>query len=360
MPNHITNILTIQVDEDKVRDILESIKSDEYGLGSVDFNKLIPMPESLNIEAGSRSSRGLEIYRAFMQDSEAIASADAENSGSLAEHNQAVTALLEKYKELTKDDPELLQLGRQCYENIQNYGHPDWYSWSVENWGTKWNSYGYKEFPEYQEADSEIRFLTAWSAPHPILEKLSELYPDVTFSHRWADEDFGHNVGERDYLGGEIVSENIPTGGSAEAYEIAADILGIELNSEESGYYLSADESGYFYLDTDETYELIELFDKPALFSNGRITASEIPKGLYCYDLRSDDDGNGFAAIEPHVSVNHAGSVITNELIDFSETGYIAFSEETTPNFLGEQITLPQFKNGEFEQTQEQNGGMEL
>ncbi|MDD4546143.1 MAG: hypothetical protein PHR24_02455, partial [Oscillospiraceae bacterium] len=264
MPNHITNILNIQADEDKVRDILENIKSDEYGLGSVDFNKLIPMPESLNIESGSRSSRGLELYRSFLLDSAAVAYADVQNTEPSPYHSEAITALLKKYQELTKDDPELLQLGRQCYENIQNYGHTDWYSWSVENWGTKWNSYGYKEFPEYQDDDSEIRFLTAWAAPHPVLEKLSELYPDITFSHRWADEDFGHNVGEQDYLGGEIVSENIPIGGSAEAYEMAADILGIELNSEESGYYLSADESGYFYLDTDETYELIELFDKPA------------------------------------------------------------------------------------------------
>ena len=360
MPNHITNILTIQADENKVHSILESIKSDEYGIGSIDFNKLIPMPESLNIEAGSRTNRGLKIYKAFMQDSAAIAYSDVQNTEPSPEHSQAVTALLKKYQEMTKDDPELLQLGRKCYENIQNYGCTDWYDWSIKNWGTKWNAYGYKEFPEYQEGDSELRFLTAWSAPHPILEKLSELYPDVTFSHRWADEDFGNNVGEREYCASEIVSENIPTGSSVEAVEMAADIMNIELNSEESGSYLSADESCYFYLDPDETYELMELFDKPALFSNSRITASEIPKGLYCYDLRSDDDGNGFAAIEPHVMVNHAGSVITNDTINFGEAGYIALTQDTSPNFLGEQITLPQFMNGDFEQTQEHNGGMEL
>lgn len=127
MPNHITNILTIQADEDKVREILESIKSDENGLGSIDFNKLIPMPESLNIEAGSRSSHGLEIYKAFLQDSAAIAYADVQNAEPSPYHSEAVTALLKKYQDLTKDDPELLQLGRQCYENIQNYGCTDWY-----------------------------------------------------------------------------------------------------------------------------------------------------------------------------------------------------------------------------------------
>lgn len=353
MPNHITNILTIDADEDTLKSILEAIKNDEYGIGSLDFNKIIPMPESLNMESGSRTNRGLELYRSFVLESAVIAYADVQNTEPSSVHSEAVKALLEKYKELTKDDPELLQLGRQCYENIQNYGHADWYSWSVENFGTKWNAYGYNEFPEYQEGDSEIRFLTAWSAPHPVLHKLSEMYPDVTFSHRWADEDFGCNVGERDYCAGEIVSENIPCNSSVEAMELAADILDIELNCEESGYYLSADESGYFYLDSDETYELIELYDKPALFSNGRITKSDIPKGLYCYDLRSDDNGNGFATIEPHVSVNHAGSVITDFPVDFGEAGYISFDEDSSPDFIGEQISIGQYMQGDFDTKEE-------
>lgn len=358
MPNHITNILTIQTDEEQVRDILEAVKSDETGIGSVDFNKIIPMPESLNIESSTRAEHGLELYRSFLLESAAVAYSDVQNTEPSSYHNEAVTALLKKYQELTKDDPELLQLGRRCYENIQNYGYTDWYSWSIENWGTKWNSYGYNDFPNYQEGDSEIRFLTAWSAPHPVLEKLSELYPDVIFTHRWADEDFGHNVGERDYHSGQVIGENVPAGGSVEAVEKAADILDIKLNCEESGSYLSADESCYFYLDPDETYELIELFDKPALFSNGRITASEIPKGLYCYDLRSDDDGNGFATIEPKVRVNHAGSVITDFRIDFGDEGYIGFNEDTSPNFLSEHITIGQYMQCDYETREEFSGDM--
>ena len=172
--------------------------------------------------------------------------------------------------------------------------------WSIENWGTKWNSYGYEDLPSYEEGCASLRFQTAWSAPEPILHKLSEMYLDVTFSNCWADEDFGYNVGEREYRNGEVVSETFLDGGSVEAYETASDILQIELYSEESGYYLSADGSGYFYLDPDETYELIKLFDQPALFSSNRITSDEIPKGLYSYDLREDVDGNNFAAIEPY------------------------------------------------------------
>lgn len=60
--------------------------------------------------------------------------------------------------------------------------------WSVANWGTKWNAYGYDEYTDYSGCD-ELTFKTAWSVPHPILKKLSELFPNISFKHQWADED---------------------------------------------------------------------------------------------------------------------------------------------------------------------------
>lgn len=65
MPNHVENIIALKCDERKIREMLEAIKNDDYGLGTVDFNKIIPMPESLNIEAGSRTDRGLKAYSDF-------------------------------------------------------------------------------------------------------------------------------------------------------------------------------------------------------------------------------------------------------------------------------------------------------
>ena len=55
MPNHITNILKFKGDSEQVHALHDKIKSDELGYGSIDFNKIIPLPESLNIEAGSRT-----------------------------------------------------------------------------------------------------------------------------------------------------------------------------------------------------------------------------------------------------------------------------------------------------------------
>ena len=48
MPNHVMNILTIKGSKERVREILEEIKDEEVGYGSIDFNKIEPMPKELN------------------------------------------------------------------------------------------------------------------------------------------------------------------------------------------------------------------------------------------------------------------------------------------------------------------------
>ena len=67
MPNHITNIIEIKGDPQRVRALFEAVKSDEYGLGSIDFNKLVPMPPDLDMEEGSRTDRGLKAYKDFIE-----------------------------------------------------------------------------------------------------------------------------------------------------------------------------------------------------------------------------------------------------------------------------------------------------
>ena len=63
-----------------------------------------------------------------------------------------------------------------------------------------------------------------------------------------------------------------------------------------------------------EEFQHIELFDKFALFTNGRIARDTVPKGWYCYDIRgSDDDPGELCYMEENVVVNHAGSVLMPE-----------------------------------------------
>lgn len=188
MPNHITNRVTVIAEKKRIGGILEAIKNEEYGLGSIDFDKIIPMPEDV-----CRGDLGL------------------------------------KEREI--------------------YGKNNWYDWSIVNRGTKWGSYGYGNFPPY-DGGSEIRFLTAWSRPEPVIVKLSQMFPDAQFQHAWADEDIGCNVGEVLYQDGEELEHDIPTAHSKEAYEMSAEIRDLELS--EFGLFYDEETGNYEYRDNEE------------------------------------------------------------------------------------------------------------
>ncbi len=163
MPNHVQNRITLEGDESAIQRMLAQIQNDEFGTGTIDFNKIIPMPD--------------RIYR-----------------GDLS--------------------PKEMRL----------YGENNWYNWSVANWGTKWNAYGYVKGTDYSQ-EKELTFQTAWSAPHAVLEKLSEQFPEVEITHEWANEDIGMNCGRRMYSGGERCEEYVPES-EKEAVEFAEGIWG--------------------------------------------------------------------------------------------------------------------------------------
>ena len=109
---------------------------------------------------------------------------------------------------------------------------------------------------------------------------------------------------------------------------------------------------------TEEKLDVIEVLDRRALFSNGRLMPEQIPEGLYAYDLRHSDDGDRFCSIEPKVGVNHGGTVLMRDILDFGESGYIPLDEDTEPNFLGDEMTPSEFAEEEAQDEAMQMGGM--
>lgn len=109
---------------------------------------------------------------------------------------------------------------------------------------------------------------------------------------------------------------------------------------------------------TEEKLDVIEVLDRRALFSNGRLMPEQIPEGLYAYDLRHSDDSDRFCSIEPKVGVNHGGTVLMRDILDFGESGYIPLDEDTEPNFLGETMTASEFAEEEIQDESMQMGGM--
>ena len=138
MPNHIINTIRLTGDREKINELLESVKDNRFGIGSLDFNKVIPMPESLQIETSSSMERGLKAYKEFVD----ICTFDGANKDmdllNIPEDKENI--FLRMRKDVKREDWEL---GRQAFRNEIMYGAPSWYDWSIKNWGTKWNAYGY-------------------------------------------------------------------------------------------------------------------------------------------------------------------------------------------------------------------------
>lgn len=93
-----------------------------------------------------------------------------------------------------------------------------------------------------------------------------------------------------------------------------------------------------------EEFEHIELFNKPALFTNARIQRDSVPQGWFCYDLRgSDDDPGQPVTVENRVVVNHAGTVLLPEEIELDGLPGPYRQIRDGLDFLGESMTLAGF-----------------
>jgi len=98
----------------------------------------------------------------------------------------------------TKDEPfaplsfkSLLPTPAELLESneISESKMPDWHTWRMANWGTKWDAYDFHgEWQPNSPTNYSIGFYTAWDAPSNFFEKVSVDYPDITFVLDFADE----------------------------------------------------------------------------------------------------------------------------------------------------------------------------
>jgi hypothetical protein len=188
MPNHITNELTLIGEQSKIDELLSKVKGDNIDF---DFNTFAPMPEELK---GTMSPAKIVTQK---------------------EYDEWLESKLKK-KDNWIGSPITQEKNDRL---IANYGFNNWYDWSIANWGTKWNAYS------VSVVDNNIYFETAWSTPFHAMIRLSQAFPDVTLSMRFADEDFGSNVGEYELKNGELIGEYVPDYGE-DSIRLAVDISG--------------------------------------------------------------------------------------------------------------------------------------
>ena len=170
---------------------------------------------------------------------------------------------------------------------------------------------------------------------------------DTRFDNRWLGGLFARNEGERllSRLGATLTDYGVISARSGHLFEPVP-------YDEPEAKELKTQAL------TEEKLDVIEVLDRRALFSNGRLMPEQIPEGLYAYDLRHSDDVDRFCSIEPKVGVNHGGTVLMRDILDFGESGYIPLNEDTEPNFLGETMTVSEFAEEEIQDESMQMGGM--
>ena len=81
------------------------------------------------------------------------------------------------------DNPEQMLLVAQQEANLKKYGYQDWYTYCVNEWGTKWDI-GYEEDWNEPCDESEttftVKYNSAWSPPEAACFKLVAMGFDVT------------------------------------------------------------------------------------------------------------------------------------------------------------------------------------
>lgn len=200
MPNWVKHNISFLGKQEQIDNLFEAIKSDER---IIDFEKIIPMPDTLRITSGSSTDLGIDIikYKETGEDKslkERLTYQWVSKAG-IKTIDELINYCIEKG---TADINE----GQLALDNIKLYGHKDWHSWSIDNWGTKWNA------TRSSRNNNTLSFETAWSIPEPILVELSEIFPEIIMHVEYADEDIGTNCGEFDLENG-LVNDYKPFDG---------------------------------------------------------------------------------------------------------------------------------------------------
>lgn len=165
MPNNIINI--IKVVDGNFQAVCNLMKSEECDF---DFNKLIPMPQSMvalmtkNYGISNLSELGFKYWSAQTK-------ADK-------------YALIAEIKAKDCDLRNTLKEGLDRYLAYKDCGHWNSLEWAVANWGTKWNAFD----ADVNPSDRTIFFNSAWSAPIPIYKALAKQFPTHKISVKYYDE----------------------------------------------------------------------------------------------------------------------------------------------------------------------------
>ncbi len=177
MPNWAYNNVKISGNERDLQKIITQLETND---NKFDFNKVIPMPEELNIEGGPECN--MMVY--YCKHSDIELSMSDLTSIFKYENFESVDEAIDKHTAAPwLDDTEehkakTMELGKKAYENYMTYGYTSWYNWCVNRWGTKWNAIE-SNIHIAENGSIVYNFDTAWNEPFPVFLELSKQNPNV-------------------------------------------------------------------------------------------------------------------------------------------------------------------------------------
>ena len=158
MPNWVMNELTCIFQTSEELQLFKS-KVDEENF----YNSFFPMPEILQ---GTQSP-------------------DISVEKLILEYNEKTNLKAMGLTEIIKSNHPLYSgVAEQALKNQQAYiatGYTNWYNWSIDNWGVKWDASALK-VKELSDFNTVIySFNSPWDTPEHFVIELSKLYPDACF-----------------------------------------------------------------------------------------------------------------------------------------------------------------------------------
>jgi len=188
MPNNTTNTWEFKGSKEKITELKKQLLSkDTKGETTFSYSAVLPRPKELD---GTISPTRIVTEKEHIEQKKKYLEDIANNEYVIIGYG------------LTRELAD---------EFMRKFGATNWYDWSTQNWGTKWDAYEFniKEDKETEgEAILRFEFQSAWSAPFQLIDKLAleQLPEDITFSAGYINEGY-EAFGLAVYKNGEVVSK---------------------------------------------------------------------------------------------------------------------------------------------------------